>query len=343
MAASVVDRLLKSDEPSIRWLTRTRVLGEPPDSPPMHSLQREIARSPRVRALLTGCSDSPGGPYAKWRGTHWVLSALADLGHPAGDVTLAPMFDRVLRWWLARRFYLDREAQTFEEVRNRQLVPVMQGRHRRCASQQGNALRFLMVLGCVDDRVGQLVERLLHWQWPDGGWNCDRRPEAHVSSFEETWLPLRALSLYGRQANGSTVEVGEAQSPPHQALESARRAAEVFLTRRLMFRRRTGSLVKAAYAHPHYPRYWHYDYLAGLVAMTELGGLDDARCADALNRLESQRLPDGGWATSARHYYSTGRGGSRDSVQWGPHGDGATNEWVTVDALFVLQVAGRLG
>jgi hypothetical protein len=35
--------------------------------------------------------------YAKWQGAHWVLSALVDLGYPAGDVALAPMRDRVVK------------------------------------------------------------------------------------------------------------------------------------------------------------------------------------------------------------------------------------------------------
>ena len=50
----------------------------------------------------------------------------------------------------------------------------------------------------------ELVERLLHWQWPDGGWNCDREPAADTSSFFETLLPMRALWAYA-SATGDDV------------------------------------------------------------------------------------------------------------------------------------------
>jgi hypothetical protein len=178
-------------------------VGEKVDLPRMRRLRDEVARSPRVRRLLAGRQEdgrvvTHGGPYAKWRGAHWILSALADIGYPPGDPGLQPMFEQVIDCWLDRRYFRDADVQTNEEVRHRQAVPVIQGRHRRCASQQGNALRYLTVLGCTDGRVGILAERLLHWQWPDCGWNCDRRPAAQTSSFEETLLALRGLAVYGR-------------------------------------------------------------------------------------------------------------------------------------------------
>src|SRR5438270_751657 len=105
---------------------------------------------------------------------------------------------------------------------------VMRGRYRRCASQQGNALDSLLRLGLGSQRLSQLVERLLHWQWPDGGWNCDRNPQAHTSSVHETLLPMRGLWHYGLD---------------HRDVESqqaARRAAAAFLGRRLSKRRPAG-------------------------------------------------------------------------------------------------------
>ena len=35
-----------------------------------------------------------------------------------------------------------------------------------------------MRLGFVDERCDQLAGKILACQWPDGGWNCDKRPEA---------------------------------------------------------------------------------------------------------------------------------------------------------------------
>lgn len=71
----------------------------------------------------------------------------------------------------------------------------------RRASQQGAALLAVTRLGLADERAATLVERLRHWQWPDGGWNCDKRPGARMSSVAETLLPLRGLAAYA-SANG---------------------------------------------------------------------------------------------------------------------------------------------
>jgi hypothetical protein len=336
VSESIIDRLLTSSEPSVRWLTRSRVVGERVDSPQMHRLRDDVVRSPLVRRLLAGRLEdgrvvTHGGPYAKWSGAHWILSALADIGYPPGDPDLQPMFGQVLDCWLDRRYFRDVGVQTNEEVRHRQAVPVIQGRHRRCASQQGNALRYLTALGCTDGRVGMLAERLLHWQWPDGGWNCDRRPAAHTSSFEETLLALRGLAVYGQQ-HGSV-----------DALAGAAKAAEVFLARRMLFRRADGTRITTQFGCLHYPRYWHYDYLGGLQAMVEAGAIADDRCSAALDLLEAQRLRDGGWATVSTFYAtSPGSRKSLDSVEWGDQGTSRLNEWLTVDALAVLQAAGRL-
>jgi hypothetical protein len=83
------------------------------------------------------------------------------LGYPPGDKSLRPMVDQACSWALSN------EAQ------------VIQGRPRRCTSQEGNALLYMVQLGFVDGRCDELAERLIRWQWPDGGWNCDERLEAN--------------------------------------------------------------------------------------------------------------------------------------------------------------------
>jgi hypothetical protein len=328
---SVIDVLLRSDEPSVRWRVRTQLLGEDEQAPRNRRLRQEVRRSPRVQRLL-GAVGEPPDVYAKWHGAHWVLSALADLGHPPGDPSLYPMRDRVLDRWLGPQYFREFTASgKAASYRGNGGVPVLDGRHRRCASQQGNALRYLTVLGLADGRTERLVERLRYWQWPDGGWNCDRNPTAAVSSFCETLLPMRGLAAYaGVTGDGA-------------AGDAARRAAEVFLSRRLAFRRSTGELIRAELTQLHYPLYWHYDVLGGLVGMAEAGTLADPRCADALDLLAAKRLPDGGWPAEKRYYRVSARPGNGvDLVDWGGTSVRQTNEWVTVDALVVLSRAGRV-
>jgi hypothetical protein len=314
MAGNVVDRLLRSDEPSVRWKVRTQVLSEPADAPATRRLQGQIRRSPRVRRMLDG--DLPPRAYAKWRGAHWVLATLADIGYPPGDKALAPLRDTLLDTWLRKGFYHS--------------VPLVAGRYRRCGSQQGYPLLALTTLDLGSDRTGDLVERLLHWQWPDGGWNCDRNPSADTSSFHETLLPMRGLSAYARTH-------GDAR-----AAGAARKAADVFLQRRLAFRRSTGQLMDRAFIRLRYPSYWHYDVLGGLKGMVDVGLIRDDRCADALDLLESKRLPDGGWPAETRLYRRADQSGPHDWVDWGGVDAKRTNEWVTADALAVLRAAGRI-
>ncbi len=115
------------------------------------------------------------------------------------------------------------------------------------------------------------------------------------------------------------------------------------MDRRLYRRRSDGRTIRAEFSKLHYPLYWHYDFLAGLRAMAELGRIGDERCADALDLLESKRLADGGWPAEARYYTaSTTVGLGHDDVDWGGVSRRSMNPWVTVEALAVLQASGRL-
>lgn len=324
VASTIIDRLVDSDEPSIRFLVRTRVLGERENSPSMLSLADEIRKSARVRALLDSRDKAgriPGGVYAKWFGAHWILLTLAELAYSRGDRARIPIREQVLECWLNPG-----------HLKN---VKFVEGRARRCGSQEGNALWALLRLGLDDERAEQLADNLLKWQWPDGGWNCDKRPDACKSSFHETIWPLRALALYAKKRSDS------------RAQEAAVRAAEIFLKRRLYKRETDGSVISTRFTTIHYPSYWHYDILAGLKVMAEAGFIKDPRCRDALDLLQSKQLPDGGFAAEDRWYNTNARTLVRHTsnyspASWGPHGKTRANEFASADALFILKAAGRI-
>lgn len=321
---ALTDRLLASEEPSIRLRTLLELLGAPEDSAEVRRARDEVRASPRVTRLLEGrTTGSPLAwhPYQKWCGEHWTLAVLAEIAYPPGDESLRPLAERVLGWLCSE-----------EHVGG---VRVIEGRARRCASQEGYAVWCLVRLGLGDDRIAELVANLLRWQWPDGGWNCDGRPEASNSSFHETTLPLRALSLVASRDGCPDCAAG------------ARRAAEVLLRRGLFRRVRDGEIMNPAFLKPAWPAYWRYDLLAGLTALAEGGFLDDRRCAEALDVLESKRLATGCWQAEARHYKVLEPGArmytNMSRVDWGPVGRRQANEWVTVSALSVLRRAGRWG
>lgn len=330
-------RLLESPEPSIRYKVRVGVLDEDENSASIRRLRNEIRESPRVRALLQRQDKKTGEIrcfkhlYDKWQGTHWILASLADLGYPPGDRSLHAARDQLTDYWLGENFFKEFDARGAADVyKSDGGVPRIDGRYRRCGSQQGNALWSIEKLGIADKRSAKLVERLLHWQWPDGGWNCDKNASADTSSFMETLIPMRALALYARTHKDK------------HARDASRRAGEVFLERRLFKQRSDGKLIRREFVQLHYPLYWHYDYLGALKVLAEMDLLDK-RCNDALDLLESKRLPDGGWPAQSRYYsVSSKQKHGADFVDWGGTGARKMNEWVTVDALFVLHRAGRL-
>jgi hypothetical protein len=303
-----VDELLASEQPSIRWRVRTKVLAEDPDSRPIVRLREEVRGCAQVRRLLEGHAARRPGVYAKWYGAHWVLLSLGDLGYPEGDEALVSLRDAVLANWLSVRYRRDYTDTGTAADRYRAAVPVADGRARRCASQQGGALLAVTLLGLDDGRGARLAERLLHWQWPDGGWNCDRRPEVTSSSLHETGLPMRGLSVHAAVTGNAAARAG------------ADRAAEVLLRRGVVFRRSEPTkLVLPSWGELRYPPYWHHGLLAGLVGLAELGLVGDSRCTAALDLLESKRLPDGGWPAEGRWYHdpTTSVRTSGEHVGWG--------------------------
>ena len=232
-------------EPSLAWRARGATRDGFDDR-----LVEQIRVSERVQMLLSerrADGTIPLHPYAKWRGAHWVLATLAELGYPAADSSPAPLRERVLAWLLADPY----------ETR---WTPKRHGLCRMHASQDANAVWYLLRLGLADERVDLLVRRLVEAQWPDGGWNCDPRESARVSSFEETLIPLRALALYAQETG----------SPGARA--AAERAATVFLSRRLYRRRSDGCPISERFLRLAFPRYWHYDLLFGLVVLSIVSG-----------------------------------------------------------------------
>src|ERR1700724_3033962 len=113
--SSIIDALLKSDEPSVRWKVLTRVVGEDPESRKVRELREEIRTSARARALIAGRDRKHVREpyvYANWRGAHWTLAMLAEIGYPAGDESLLNMRDQVLDRWLDTSFYMEFESKS---------------------------------------------------------------------------------------------------------------------------------------------------------------------------------------------------------------------------------------
>ena len=224
-------------------------------------------------------------PYSKWKGAHWRLVSLVELGVPTTNRAAKAAARTVLDW-----------IAVPGEPR------IIRGLERRHASMEGNALAVCCRLGMARNRrVRHLVDVLLRAQWPDGGWNCRSDLDARHSSFHESLAPIWGLVEYHR----ATRDRG--------ALAAAMRTGELLLEHRLFRSSRTGKVIDPEWLNIHWPHYWHYDYFNGLRTIAKLGLLADARCDDPRQLLRSQRRQDGTWRSSGRRYWRP----STEAVDWG--------------------------
>ena len=315
-----VSWLLTSRDPSVRYLSLTEILGKPARDSQVLAARRAIPKGAKIRALLSGQRRDGGfgvHPYSKWTGGFWRLVALAELAMPPDDRRIRALADHVLTWLEA-----DRRGLT--------TAPAMIGKLVRAyATQDGFALGALSLLGLAKlQRVRRLAERIIEWQWPDGGWNCDRRLSASHSSFHETHGALWGLAEFDRA-------IGD-----RNARRTMEKAAEFLLRHRLFRSEKTGKVIHDSFLSLHFPSYWHYDVLQGLWVLSRAGKLGDKRAEEALDIVLHKRHADGKWRADGYHWKPRGRRRSRaEVVDWGR---GGPNEWVTLRALRVLKSADRL-
>jgi hypothetical protein len=318
MNRETTEWLLACREPAVRCLTLTDLLDLPEHDPQVELARQAICEGAWVRALLDGQQPDGGfgvHPYQKWKGAHWRLVSLVELGISPGEPHACAAAGQVLVWLTGKP--------------HRSRIQTINGLTRRCASQEGNALAVCCRLGLAgDERVKYLAQSLAAWQWPDGGWNCDVRPDARHSSFYESLAPLWGLAEYW-QATGD-----------EYALQVAKRAAEFFLRHSLFRSERDGQVIEAEWLKLHYPLYWHYDILQAMLILSRLGPLSDERLQEPLMILGDKRQPGGFWQAESFYWWPPGKQKSNvEAVDWGRRGP---NVMITLNALRVLKSAGQL-
>ena len=245
-------------------------------------------------------------PYTKWTGTHWRLVEVADSAVAVEHDRLDVAVRTELAWLLPG---MDRSR-----------VLRIAGRARRHGSIEGNAVYALCRLGFADHPgTQQLVEALIDWQWPDGGWNCDRHPDAYRSSFHESAIPALGLATYAELTGDGA------------ARRAAEQTAELLLEHRLFRSMKTGEPIHPSWTVLHYPPYWHYDVLQGLRVLAAVDRLGDRRAVDALDLVAQARRPNGRFA--GRRWSSRAQPAA---VEWGR---GTDNLLLTDTANSVLTAA----
>jgi hypothetical protein len=298
----VIEWLLDSD-PSIRWQVMRDLIGE---SDPSVARERSRVASEGWGARLLdvqGADGHWGGaafvPHA-WVSTKDTLQLLRDLG-------VDPASERMRR--------------AIGEVRDRCTwgegfgnSPFFEGEVEPCING-----RVLAIGAYFGEASHRLVDRLLHDQLSDGGWNC-YAPPSRRSSFNSTICVLEGL-----------LEYETAKGPRHDVSAARLRGQEYLLERRLFRSRSTGQIIKPAWIEISFPTRWHYDILWALDYLRRSGFAPDDRIGEAVDLVAQKRHANGRWPLENPHpgpvyFEMEGRAGE-------------PSRWNTLRALRVLRWA----
>src|SRR2546422_6688370 len=267
---SALDWLLEEDQPSVRYLTLTRLLERPLDDPEVVAARAMIPRKGWAAEILAnqdreGWWVSDGSLYRpKYLSTNWMLLILADLGLTRED----PRIARACDLWI-RRF--SKEDGGF----------AMEGSEKGHLCTTGNTARALVRFGYSDHpKVRSAFEWLEKNRDKNGGWSC-----FGSGRNLDSWEGMSAFAVY----------------PMDRWTDRMRRAVELgaeFYLQREMHQQ--GGEYNPWYRF-HYPVHYYYDLLVGLDFMTALGYGRDPRLGHALSVLEQKKRPDGRWNLDAVH------------------------------------------
>lgn len=286
----LIEELISSEEPLIRLKAYKKLLNYSSEDKEVQNIEEEVKSSSELvksffKYLPKDRMRNPFHVYKKWQGIHWLLSVLSDLEYPPNDSLLLPSAYFELKWLLSASRWASKKT--------------INGLKRFCASQEGNGLFFLLKLNLAEiDDYKILIERLIEFQWPDGGWNCDKKPSASKSSYHESLIPLRALNTYLSQKKGVYQKEVE---------KTIKQSSELFLRRELYKKFNSEKIIDSDWLKLSYPSYWHYDLLSALKILAECGKILDKRCNSALDLLESKILPDGGFPAENKYYSLHGK------------------------------------
>jgi hypothetical protein len=206
----------------------------------------------------------------------------------------------------------------------------IRGKYRVHGSLHANAVYSSIVLGFASDETDRLADNLLRYQWPGGGWNCNKRPSTRGPTIVHTAYGLRGLVAYRLRCESSALA---------RAIENA---ATVLLERQVYLKRTDGKPLRPVYTKLSYPYPRLYDFMTGLHVLTRSGHIRDPRCGPALDLLMSKVIDGEGWPMERRLFsHSRGKDGFTNA-EWEKEAVGKANLFLTVDALEILNAAGRL-
>jgi hypothetical protein len=308
-AKAAINWLLEENQPSIRYLTLTQLLGRPQDDPEVESTRQRIPVAGWAADILT--RQMPGGWWddeqslykPKYVSTNWMLLILSDLGLTKKD----PRIAKACQLWI-KRFAKKDGGFGADGDRKSHLCIV------------GNTARALVKFGYTEHpRVRSAFEWLVRNRAKLGGWSC-----FGSGRNLDSWEGMSGFAVYPRQKWTRSMK------------HSVELGAEFYLEREL---HKQGPQYRPWYRF-HYPIHYYYDLLVGLDFMTALGYGDDKRLGYALSLLKKKRRRDGKWLLEAVHpdvEGGTAKGYEKlNPVRFSLEESGEPSKMITLKAIVVL-------
>jgi hypothetical protein len=260
MDENVINWLLESKSPSIRYRTEREMLGKTPNV----DLRIEIVESKPVQKIFSKMhpdgfwlhrDKGDGIDYAMSSSTHFVLSYLAELGLDKSNEIVN----------LAVSRYLDLPEQDFQT--------------KQSCLYAHNLRTFILMGYRVDDRIRKRVETLLENVRHDGGYLCIRKnfSEKTKSCIRGT---IKALMAYS-------------ELPELWEHESCQRTVQYFLNRNIYFKHPDLSEKIRGGMGTIFPFAISSSLLEPLYALSKMGYGKHPALKDAWEQLEKRKTIDG--------------------------------------------------
>jgi hypothetical protein len=308
--------LLETENPSIRFLTLTQLLGKQAMESEAIGARSAIYLWPPVRKILDRQRTNGGWDKGrtwylpKYKSTVWQLIILSQTGIDPALPEIRTMCDYSFRFQTPEGGFVSGMTRHINED---------WGRLAGCLN--GNVIASLCRFGLSNDaRVVRALDHLLDIQEQDGGWTC--RSFGYHSRDKHSCFMGAVCGLEALVECSATVRRKDVE-------EAMKRACEFLLMHRLLRAdHHDWKLIRPEWTRLGAPWLVGYNLLRALRLLTRAGIVDDSRMAEGVEMLRSKRQKSGRWRREvswpSTAYSSFGRAGTDD-------------KWITLNALLVLK------